>query len=151
MRREGATASRARCLVAVLLACATFLPTGCGSGSSIEARKTAAFVAAANNVCRLRYDNRADPTYKEAVRARFRKVGREDRSLPSLHRFRTDLDARRKLRDEIERAVKHTGARVPLGSDPLETEYRLSLRIYDDEKALAMTACAIRPRAPIGG
>jgi hypothetical protein len=146
---------RARCLVVVLLACATLLTMGCGKGSSVEAQKTAAFVALANRVCRELPNPSVGSNRAPDARTDTRKLlalEREDRNLPSLHKFRTDVEARRKLREEFERAAKPKGfERVPLGSDPIEKEYRLGLKVYADEKALGMTACAIPPRAPIGG
>jgi hypothetical protein len=148
--------TKQRCLVKRIPWVVVVIFAGCGgSGSSIEAPKTAAFVALANKVCRELPNPSvgSDRTPGARTDAReLRTLAREDRNLPSLHKFWTDVDARRDLREEMEYATEHKGfARVPLGSDPLEQDYRLGLKVYNDEKALGMTACAKPPRAPISG
>jgi hypothetical protein len=128
------------------------LPSGCGGSASNQAARTAAFVAAANKVCRDQKDNREVPSLKERDASEFRRLARTDFNLPSLRKFRSDIQARRKLRERVQRATKgKSDGILPPGIEPLEESYRLGVKIYNDEKALGMTACATKPRAPIGG
>jgi hypothetical protein len=134
-----------------LLACA--LPSGCGGSASNQSARTAAFVASANKVCRDAQDNREVPLLKERNASEFRRLLREDRNLPSLRKLFSDVEAKRNLRLRVLRATggKSFGT-LPPGIEPIEESYRLSVKTYDDQKALGMTACTKHPpRPPIGG
>jgi hypothetical protein len=135
----------------VLAAAVVAVASGCG-GASNQAARTAAFVALANKICGELYTNRAAP-YPTRDLAELRALVRKDRNLPTLRKLRADIDARRKLTKTIERAQGYKSTRS-LHFEPLNEAYRLSVRVYDDEKALGMTTCARRPpppSAPIGG
>jgi hypothetical protein len=134
-----------------LLVCA--LPSGCGGSASNQSARTAAFVASANKACRDAQDDREVPLSKQRNASAFRQLLRKDRNLPSLHKLFLDVEAERNLRMRVLRAAggKSVGT-LPPGIEPVEESYRLSVRIYDDRKALGMTACTKRPpRPPIGG
>jgi hypothetical protein len=119
-----------RCSVVVLLACATFLTTGCGSGSSLQAQKTAEFVALANKFCSEISTHRAEsPAHRVADAAKLRIVEREDRNLPSLRQLRAD---ERKLREAIEHAKETELSKVV-------SERRG--RVLADLRNLGMTEC----------
>jgi hypothetical protein len=124
---------------------------GCGGGASNEVARTAAFVALANKVCRV-LDTKSANLVPIPDAPKMRALVQEDHNLRSLHKLFADVEARRKLRETVQRITKgKSSGTLPPGIEPLEESYRLSVKIYEDQKALGMTACAERPRAPIGG
>jgi hypothetical protein len=108
--------------------------SGCGgSGSPDEAQKTAAFVALANKVC-AEIDAPTLQPLHPLNDEKLKALERADSNVRTLHNLLGDLAQRRRLAEEP-------------GFDG--TGYQLKLRIYDGERALGITACMTRPRAPV--
>lgn len=136
------------------VACCVFAATaisaaGCG-GTPNQAKRTAELVAVGSKACRERDTNRA---LAEKPLARFIALAHKDRDLPRVKTFESDIAQRKKLRTTMQRALKSkTFATMPHAFESLEDLYHLDVRVYDDEKALGLSAClGPPPRAPISG
>jgi hypothetical protein len=114
--------------------------TGCGGGTAVPSE--AHVVALANAVCRDYYErvSRASfgrpGNFKRLVadeRARFRALLTPAASHPRVGTLLKDLAAREEVRSRME-SPGMTQARR-------EEFYRVSVRVYNDEKALGLSAC----------
>lgn len=110
-------------------------------------------------------------TLEAASQARIRVMMSVAGSLPSVRRLRADITARRKLEAALQRMSKGVAATTPridgrsghilsitIGRrgeslfSLFKESYPLNLKVYDDAKALGLTACVGQPpRKPIEG
>jgi hypothetical protein len=146
------------------MAAATLL-TGCGGNSSSGSPKLAEarFVTLANALCHeyKAYDHvhpgsktKQFLANKKADLARLHALVKASSKLASVRTYIKDLNKRKKWIKFFLSAI-HPGFRKQdhIG-DPmsyLTESYRLSIKVFDDEKALGLIGCiGPRPRPPIG-
>lgn len=134
---------RTRCSSGCAVLACLMCFVSCGSQSSVpdEAQKVAAFVALARKACR---ELPSSATYASDT-AMMRSRLREDAHVPRLRKFISDHAA---LQAQ-ERAITHSSTRPLTGQrlrSALTRVYALSLPVYNDAKALGISACA--PRRP---
>jgi hypothetical protein len=137
--------------VALTIVLAT-APVACGgrTPSTAESAAEARFIALANAICRKVNTPRAEFPPTEAEFVRLRTLERAARKAPRVALLLSDLAARRKLRDALDKLTKQEYV-IKRGSY-LDQAYRLNVKVYADQRTLGLTSCSgARPRKPIEG
>ena|ERR1700677_2423373 len=134
--------------VAVLVCSLAAILTACGGGVSSTKNAEARLAAAFDTV---HCDDRAISAQTEQKeKSSFRSLVRADRKLPRVAKLLSDADAQDKLRAAMRKIAESTGYKPGALTNDLEAAYRLSVKLYTDEKALGFH-CIAPPRKPIAG
>jgi hypothetical protein len=134
----------------LVLSMTAMLVAGCGGSGNGAAE--ARFVAFANTICFKINSREATTPPTPTERARLRVLEKSARKAPRVATFLSDLAARRRLRTALSKLPNKGFNVVPDGRSYLDKAYRLSVRVYADEKALGLTSCLGKPpRKPIEG
>ena len=150
------------------LACAAVALGGCGSSTSAMSAE-AHFVEFAKGLCtHAKHPVERDAAMRRQLHAegeRLHDLMLSARKAPRVARLMSDVAERRRAKEALEKLAR-TGTRSGSGKgfswaffghaaghpfELLSDSYGLSVKVYDDEKALGISCISPAPRKPIAG